>query len=182
MGRNLDIPPPILKEHKAEYLKELSNIKESEDWIKKHSKTLQPSEELEYNFKPIIQTSEEGQLSSSPNTALFRIIAFMLMLSFYILFVPSEDTIEFFLIQLNFVFFYKLISMVNPNKSNQTEKSQTNSEKELSSFLSWLVVVILACLTLFAIFFLILISLIESSFSGGCYGVCGLSGWGGGGP
>ena len=33
----LEIPPPITEQNKDEYLKELSKIKESEDWIKKHS-------------------------------------------------------------------------------------------------------------------------------------------------
>ena len=33
----LEIPPPITKENKDKYLEDLSKIKESEDWIKKHS-------------------------------------------------------------------------------------------------------------------------------------------------
>ena len=33
----LEIPPPITEQNKDEYLEELSKIKESEDWIKKHS-------------------------------------------------------------------------------------------------------------------------------------------------
>ena len=37
MERGLDIPPPIVKENEAEYLIELAKIKESDEWIKKHS-------------------------------------------------------------------------------------------------------------------------------------------------
>ena len=33
----LEIPAPITEQNKEEYLEELSKIKESEDWIKKHS-------------------------------------------------------------------------------------------------------------------------------------------------
>tara|TARA_B100001989_G_scaffold159287_1_gene114094 strand:- start:18 stop:359 length:342 start_codon:yes stop_codon:yes gene_type:complete len=33
----LEIPAPITEQNKDEYLEELSKIKESEDWIKKHS-------------------------------------------------------------------------------------------------------------------------------------------------
>ena len=33
----LEIPPPITEQNKDEYLEELSKIKHSEDWIKKHS-------------------------------------------------------------------------------------------------------------------------------------------------
>ena len=33
----LEIPPPITEQNKDKYLEELSKIKESEDWIKKHS-------------------------------------------------------------------------------------------------------------------------------------------------
>ena len=32
-----DSPPPITEQNKDKYLEELSKIKESEDWIKKHS-------------------------------------------------------------------------------------------------------------------------------------------------
>ena len=37
LERLVKIPPPVLKENETEYLEELSKIKESEDWIKKHS-------------------------------------------------------------------------------------------------------------------------------------------------
>ena len=33
----LEIPPPVTEQNKDKYLEELSKIKESEDWIKKHS-------------------------------------------------------------------------------------------------------------------------------------------------
>ena len=33
----MEIPPPITEQNKDEYLEELSKIKHSEDWIKKHS-------------------------------------------------------------------------------------------------------------------------------------------------
>ena len=33
----LEIPAPITEQNKDEYLEELSKIKESEEWIKKHS-------------------------------------------------------------------------------------------------------------------------------------------------
>ena len=33
----LEIPPPITEQNKDKYLEDLSKIKESEDWIKKHS-------------------------------------------------------------------------------------------------------------------------------------------------
>ena len=37
MGKKLEIPPPVVKKNKTEYLEELSNITEAEQWIKKHS-------------------------------------------------------------------------------------------------------------------------------------------------
>jgi len=37
MERKLNIPTPVTEENRDQYLEELSKIKESEDWIKKHS-------------------------------------------------------------------------------------------------------------------------------------------------
>jgi len=34
---NLDIPPPVTEENKADYLAELEKYREAEEWIKKHS-------------------------------------------------------------------------------------------------------------------------------------------------
>lgn len=37
MERMVEIPPPVVKKDKTEYLEELSKIAEAEQWIKKHS-------------------------------------------------------------------------------------------------------------------------------------------------
>ena len=48
----LEIPPPVTEQNKDKYLEELSKIKESENWIKKHS----VENESSINEKKIVQS------------------------------------------------------------------------------------------------------------------------------
>ena len=115
MGRMLRIPPPVLEENRAEYLEELSNIKQAEDWVEKHS--------FEDYSNSSVKVNEDDTLLSVEHD-LPR---------------PSITAIEMIKIVLLMCFFISLPF-------------------------------VLMGLFLYFLF---------SSGGGGCYGVCGLSGWGG---
>ena len=68
----LEIPPPITEQNKDEYLEELSKIKESEDWIKKHSVENKSS----INENKIVQNhkTSDTQVLSNFFEALFEIL------------------------------------------------------------------------------------------------------------
>ena len=68
----LEIPPPITEQNKDEYLEELSQIKRSEDWIKKHS----VENESEINENKIVQNhkTSDTQVFSNFFEALFEIL------------------------------------------------------------------------------------------------------------
>ncbi len=96
MGTKLDIPTPVLEENKDEYLQEISEIAEAEDWIKKHSITAQPIEGVEPNIKPKSQVLEVGRENSSSRKALFVVLSIMSLLVIYIFFIPVDETAYFF--------------------------------------------------------------------------------------
>ena len=60
MQRKLSIPDPVLEENRDQYLEELAKISEAEDWIEKHSVTVQRSEEVEHIIKSRSQVLEVG--------------------------------------------------------------------------------------------------------------------------
>ena len=68
----LEIPPPITEQNKDEYLEELSKIKHSEDWIKKHS----VENEFDINENKIVQNHKinDTQVLSNFFEALFEIL------------------------------------------------------------------------------------------------------------
>ena len=68
----LEIPPPITEQNKDEYLEELSKIKRSEDWIKKHS----VENESEINENKIVQNHKTSDIQVLSNffEALFEIL------------------------------------------------------------------------------------------------------------
>ena len=45
MERKLEIPPPVKKEHKAEYMLESAKLRDAEAWVAKHSETSLVTEE-----------------------------------------------------------------------------------------------------------------------------------------
>ena len=45
MKRMLDIPPPVKKEYKAEYMLESAKLRDAEAWVAKHSETSLVTEE-----------------------------------------------------------------------------------------------------------------------------------------
>ena len=68
----LEIPPPITEQNKDEYLEELSKIKHSEDWIKKHS----VENVFDINENKIVQNHKinDTQVLSNFFEALFEIL------------------------------------------------------------------------------------------------------------
>ena len=77
----LEIPPPITEQNKDEYLEELSKIKESEDWIKKHSVENKSSinenkivQNHDINDKQILSNFFEAIIEISVRTTFLLII------------------------------------------------------------------------------------------------------------
>ena len=68
----MEIPPPITEQNKDEYLEELSKIKHSEDWIKKHS----VENVFDINENKIVQNHKinDTQVLSNFFEALFEIL------------------------------------------------------------------------------------------------------------
>ena len=125
MSRGLNIPPPVLEVQEEEYLDELSQIKEAEDWIEKHSVTIQSSEKVEHNLKSKSQTSAVNHKNSSTNTGVSLIFGLISILLFYILFIPSESSEEFcFVILFLFIMFIPF-RKVYKTAYKQTEKDKT---------------------------------------------------------
>ena len=115
MGRMLRIPPPVLEENRTEYLEELSEIKQAEDWVEKHSSEDYSNRRVKEDEDDTLLSVEHDQ--PRPTITAFEIIGVVILICF--------------LISLPFI--------------------------------------------LFGLF----LHVIFSSGGGGCFGVCGLSGWGG---
>ncbi len=134
--RKLSIPDPVLEENRDQYLEELAKISEAEDWIEKHSVTVQRSEEVEHIIKSRSQILEVTQDNTKPNIGLFMIISVMFMLSFYIIYIPSENTKEFcflfLLFSIGFIPFQKsnhrkkMLNEKNQSKLNQITNDENN--------------------------------------------------------
>ncbi len=134
--RKLSIPDPVLEENRDQYLEELAKISEAEDWIEKHSVTVQRSEEVEHIIKSRSQILEVTQDNTKPNIGLFMIISVMFMLSFYIIYIPSENTKEFcflfLLFSIGFIPFQKsnhrkkMLNEKNQSKLNQITNEENN--------------------------------------------------------
>ena len=93
----MEIPPPITEQNKDEYLEELSKIKHSEDWIKKHS----VENVFDINENKIVQNHKinDTQVLSNFFEALFEILGPVIL--FFIL-LPALAIIlfAFFLYEL----------------------------------------------------------------------------------
>lgn len=188
------IPPPVTKENKTEYFEELSNIRKADEWVKKHSVKVQPIENIEPKIKPENQMMELGKESSGFRKALFVVLSGISFLAFYIISMPNVDFIDFF-IYLLFFLIIPLAFMVWSPKNNEGKNQSSNSvnnteqnyeekveEKQFSFFLliSDIMKYTIITLLIILLFMMIFIGpILDSLFSGGCYGVCGLSGWGG---
>ena len=84
MGNKLEIPPPVVKKNKTEYLEELSNITEAEQWIKKHSAN-QATTEPETRVIKVEQKIEKPKWT--PFETIFS--TFLLILCFSLFFFSS---------------------------------------------------------------------------------------------
>ena len=197
MGRNEYIPPPVTKENKAEYFEELSNINKADEWIKKHSIKVQPIENVEPNIKPKNQMMEVDKEYPGSIKALGVVLLSIPIFAFYISSYPNVDITDFFIylaIYLIIPLTFAALSPKNNEEKNQSSngvnKTEQNYEEKIEdeSFSFFLVIadimkytiLILVILFLFLSFAsLVLAMVFDSLFSSGCYGVCGLSGWGG---
>ena len=188
------IPPPVTKENEAEYFEELSNIRKADEWVKKHSVKVQPIENIEPKIKPENQMMELGKESSGFRKALFVVLSGISFLAFYIISMPNVDFIDFFIYLLFFLIIplaFMVWSPKNNEGKNQSSYSVNNTEqnyeekieeKQFSYFLliSDIMKYTIITLLIILLFMMIFIGpILDSLFSGGCYGVCGLSGWGG---
>ena len=72
MENKLEIPPPVVKKNKTEYLEELSNITEAEQWIKKHSAN-QATTEPETKVIKIEQNNSKNVPKWTPFETIFSI-------------------------------------------------------------------------------------------------------------
>ncbi|RPG77309.1 MAG: hypothetical protein CBE08_000580 [Euryarchaeota archaeon TMED248] len=126
MGTELDIPAPVLEENKDEYLQEISEIAEAEDWIKKHSITTQPIEGVEPNIKTKNQVLKASHEVSNPINnikSLFFVLSIMSLLIIYIFFIPADETADFFgyfLFYFIMIFAFYIFSPNNDEEQNQT--------------------------------------------------------------
>ena len=195
MERNEYIPPPVKKENKAEYFEELSNIRKADEWVRKHSLEVRPIENVEPKIKPENQMMELGKESSGFRKALFVVLSGISFLAFYIISMPNVgDKFKEFLIYFMFYLIIPLAFMLRRPKnheeknqsSNNANKTEQNYEEKIEDkpFSFFLLVLDIMKPTIIILFILLLLmmflfSALDSALSGGCYGVCGLSGWGG---
>ena len=194
MERNEYIPPPVTKENKAEYFEELSNINKADEWIKKHSIKVQPIENVEPNIKPKNQMMEVDKEYPGSVKALGVVLLSIPIFAFYISSYPNVDITDFFIylaIYLIIPLTFAALSPKNHEEKNQSSngvnKTEQNYEEKIEdeSFSFFLVIAdimkytILILVILFLFMMIFMEPILDSLFSGGCYGVCGLSGWGG---
>ena len=69
MARNLDIPPPIREENKAEYMLESAKLRDAEAWVAKHSEI----EESDSATKQHITIKQPQSAEKSPAPVLFTL-------------------------------------------------------------------------------------------------------------
>ena len=73
MERMLDIPPPVKKEHKAEYMLESAKLRDAEAWVAKHSETSLVTEESDSATKRYIIIKEPKTKNKSPVPIIFAL-------------------------------------------------------------------------------------------------------------
>ena len=73
MARNLDIPPPVKKEHKAEYMLESAKLRDAEAWVAKQSETSLVSDESDSATKRYIIIKERKTKNKSPLPIIFTL-------------------------------------------------------------------------------------------------------------
>ena len=73
MERMLDIPPPVKKEHKAEYMLESARLRDAEAWVAKQSETSLVSEESDSATKRYIIIKERKTKNKSPVPVIFAL-------------------------------------------------------------------------------------------------------------
>ena len=73
MERKLDIPPPVKKEHKAEYMLESAKLRDAEAWVAKHSETSLVTEESDSATKRYIIIKEPKTKNKSPVPIIFAL-------------------------------------------------------------------------------------------------------------
>ena len=139
MVRISDIPPAVVEANKDEYLEELDNIKQAEDWIKKHSNSTDISQEGEIIFghQMLDVKQEDGQNiplipSSAKNSDSFFvliILLFMGFLSWFILYGEQEDgEVIFALCEL----FTICAILFFPLAKTRKKKEKQNKSKKLT--------------------------------------------------
>ena len=69
MERKLEIPPPVKKEHKAEYMLESAKLRDAEAWVAKHSEI----EESDSATKRHITIKQPQSTEKSPAPVLFTL-------------------------------------------------------------------------------------------------------------
>ena len=79
---NLDIPPPVTEENKADYLAELEKYREAEEWIKKHSINYAKEEVRVLNNKTSNLFDAFMELVSRLILMIFTYVAILLLLIF----------------------------------------------------------------------------------------------------
>ena len=73
MERKLDIPPPVKKEHKAEYMLESAKLRDAEAWVAKHSETSLVTEESDLAIRQHIPIKEPKNKDKSPMPFIFTL-------------------------------------------------------------------------------------------------------------
>ena len=73
MERMLDIPPPVKKEHKAEYMLESARLRDAEAWVAKQSETSLVSEESDSATKRHITIKQPQSTEKSPVPIIFAL-------------------------------------------------------------------------------------------------------------
>ena len=73
MARNLDIPPPIKEENKAEYMLESAKLRDAEAWVAEQSETSLVSEESGSATKRYIIIKERKTKNKSPLPIIFTL-------------------------------------------------------------------------------------------------------------
>ena len=73
MNRKLDIPPPVKKEHKAEYMLESAKLRDAEAWVAKQSETSLVSDESDSATKRYIIIKERKTKNKSPLPIIFTL-------------------------------------------------------------------------------------------------------------
>tara|TARA_Y100001954_G_scaffold153061_1_gene162848 strand:+ start:239 stop:712 length:474 start_codon:yes stop_codon:yes gene_type:complete len=73
MNHKLDIPPPVKKEHKAEYMLESAKLRDAEAWVAKQSETSLVSEESDSATKRYIIIKERETKNKSPLPIIFTL-------------------------------------------------------------------------------------------------------------